>query len=60
LDTGIGMLRRLLRQQLQRIEQGLDPINIMRDPHANRSIPTNAWNTILAPAEVSMFRETDA
>jgi hypothetical protein len=60
LDTGIVMLRRLLREQLQRIEQGLDPINIVRDPQANRSIPANAWNTILTPAEVSMFHETDA
>jgi len=60
LDTGIVMVRRLLREQLQRIEQGLDPINIVRDPHANRGIPTNAWNTILTPAGVSMFHETDA
>src|SRR6202035_5242627 len=39
-DTGIVMLRRLLREQLQRVEQGLDPINIMRDPKANKRIPT--------------------
>jgi hypothetical protein len=50
-DTGIVMLRRLLRDQLQRIEQGLDPINVVRDPAANKRIPTGAWNTILSPAE---------
>jgi hypothetical protein len=50
-DTGIVMLRRLLREQLQRIEQGLGPINTMRDPSANQRIPTGAWNTILSPAE---------
>src|SRR5580700_1958153 len=53
-DTGIGMLRRLLREQLQRVEQGLDPINVIRDPKANKRIPTGAWNTILSPAEAAL------
>ena len=52
-DTGIVMLRRLLREQMQRVEQGLDPINVMRDPSANKRIPTGAWNTILSPAEAA-------
>ena len=52
-DTGILMLRRLLREQLQRVEQGLDPINVIRDPAANKRIPTGAWNTILSPAEAA-------
>ena len=52
-DTGIVMLRRLLREQLQRVEQGLDPVNVMRDPSANKRIPTGAWNTILSPAEAA-------
>ena len=47
------MLLRLLREQLQRIEQGLDPINTMRDPSANKRIPTGAWNKILSPAEAT-------
>ena len=47
------MLRRLLREQLQRVEQGLDPINTVRDPLANQRIPTSAWNTILSPAEAA-------
>ena len=50
-DTGIVMLRRLLREQSQRVEQGLDPINTIRDPSSNKRIPTGAWNTILSPAE---------
>jgi hypothetical protein len=49
------MLRRLLREQLNRIEQGLDPINIMRGPSANKRIPTGAWNTILSPAEAAVL-----
>ena len=50
-DTGITMLRRLLREQIKRVEDGLDPINVIRDPSANQRIPTGAWNTILSPAE---------
>ena len=52
-DTGVVMLRRLLREQLQRVEQGLDPINTLRDPSANKRITTGAWNTILSPTEAA-------
>jgi hypothetical protein len=58
-DTGITMLRRLLREQIKRVEDGLDPINVMRDPRTNQSIPTNAWNTILSPAEGSVLYAED-
>jgi hypothetical protein len=47
------MLRRLLREQLQRVERGLDPINTIRDPSTNKRIPTGAWNTILSPGEAA-------
>ena len=59
-DTGITMLRHLLREQIKRVEQGLDPINVMRDARANHKIPTNAWNTILSPAEASAFQASEA
>ena len=52
-DTGIAMLRHMLREQLKRIEDGLDPINLVREPSANHRIPTNAWNTVLSPAEAA-------
>jgi hypothetical protein len=52
-DTGIAMLRHMLREQIQRVERGLDPINVVRDEAANRAIPTGAWNTILTPAEAA-------
>jgi hypothetical protein len=58
-DTGIAMLRHLLREQIKRVEDGLDPINVTRDPHANQRIPTNAWNTILSPAEASVFHDEE-
>ena len=52
-DMGVVMLRRLLREQIKRVEDGLDPINVMRDPAAASHIPTHAWNTILTPAEAA-------
>ena len=52
-DTGIVMLRRLLREQLQRPDEGLDPVNVIRDPFANKRIPTGAWNTILSSSEAA-------
>jgi hypothetical protein len=53
-DTGVAMLRHMLREQLRRIEVGQDPINVVRDPAANHRIPTNAWNTVLSPAEAAL------
>ena len=50
-DSGIAMLRRTLREQIKRVSDGLDPMNVMRNERLNRTIPTNAWNTILSPAE---------
>ena len=58
-DTGIVMLRRLLREQLKRVEQGVDPINVMRDLSANKRIPTGAWITILSPAEAATLPYTE-
>jgi len=52
-DAGITMLRRLLREQIKRVNEGFDPINVIRDVRDNEKIPTNAWNTILSPAEAS-------
>src|SRR5262249_32513535 len=44
-DKGIVMLRRLLREQVRRVENGLDPLNVVREPAGARGIPTHAWNT---------------
>ena len=53
-DRGIVLLRRLLREQIQRVEQGLDPINVVRDQDTARGIPTNAWNTVLTRDETTL------
>jgi phenylpropionate dioxygenase-like ring-hydroxylating dioxygenase large terminal subunit len=58
-DTGIAMLRHKLREQLKRVEEGLDPINVVREPSANHRIPTSAWNTVLSPAEAAALSYAD-
>ena len=58
-DTGITMLRHLLREQIRRVEDGFDPINVMHDARADKNIPTNAWNTILLPTEASVFQASE-
>jgi hypothetical protein len=58
-DMGIAMLRHVLREQIRRVEQGFDPMNVMRDTGANRRIPTHAWNTILSPAETGLAYNPD-
>jgi hypothetical protein len=55
-DAEIVMLRRLLREQLKRVEQGLDPINVIRHPAVNQRTPTGAWSTIRSPAEPALQR----
>ena len=57
-DSRITMLRRLLREQIKRVEDGLDPI-IVRDPHANQRIQTGAWKTILPPAEAAALPSSE-
>jgi hypothetical protein len=32
---------------------------VTRDGRANEKIPTNAWNTILSPAEASAFQASE-
>jgi hypothetical protein len=51
-------LGNLLREQIKRVEDGIDPMNVMRDARANQKISTNAWNTILSPAEASMLADS--
>jgi hypothetical protein len=45
-----------LREQIKRVSDGFDPMNVMRDERLKRAIPINAWNTILWSAEASMLQ----
>ena len=53
-DTGIAMLRHMLREQIRRIEQRIDPVNTFREPVCNSRVPTHAWNTVLTAAEAAV------
>ena len=43
-DEGIIELRKLLREQIERVRQGLEPIGMIRDPAKNRLIDLNVIN----------------
>ena len=45
-DTGVVMLRKLLREEVRRVANDEDPRNIVRDPAKNIAIETNAWDTV--------------
>ncbi|HZU15340.1 MAG TPA: hypothetical protein VFD01_01850, partial [Candidatus Dormibacteraeota bacterium] len=32
-DRGIHLLRKLMKEQMERVQQGLDPMGVIRDPH---------------------------
>ena len=57
VPTGSGFRRDLLRfvsinsdaQSNQAREDGVDPINVVRDTHSSQKIATDAWKTILRP-----------
>lgn len=42
-DTGIGLLRQMLMENIQRVGEGLDPQGIIRDPHENERIDLECW-----------------
>jgi phenylpropionate dioxygenase-like ring-hydroxylating dioxygenase large terminal subunit len=58
-DMGIVTLRKMLRDQLARLEKGEDPINIVRDAGVQPVIETHAWNTILSREEAAQHRDED-
>lgn len=43
-DEGIIVLRKLLREQIERVQRGLDPIGIIRDPAKNELIDLGVIN----------------
>jgi hypothetical protein len=47
-DKGVLMLRGLLKRELTAIQEGRDPINVLRDPARNHAIETHAWNSVIA------------
>jgi 5,5'-dehydrodivanillate O-demethylase oxygenase subunit len=43
-DEGIMELRKLLREQIERVQQGLDPLGVIRDPAQNQLIDLGVIN----------------
>ena len=43
-DEGIIELRQLLKEQIERVRRGLDPIGIIRDPEKNKLIDLGVIN----------------
>jgi phenylpropionate dioxygenase-like ring-hydroxylating dioxygenase large terminal subunit len=48
-DVGLIQYRKLLREQVKAVQEGRDPMNVVRDAALNHRITTNAFNTVLAP-----------
>ena len=48
-DRGVAMVRKALRRSLDRMAQGEDPQNVVRDPDANHAIATHSWTEVRAP-----------
>nr|AAV33660.1 MnbA [Comamonas sp. JS46] len=59
-DRGVVMLRRQLKEQIQIVKDGNDPMNIVRDEGANTRIRTNAWNTVLSPEQATKHQGEEA
>lgn len=43
-DEGIILLRKLLKEQIERVQKGLDPLGVIRNPQQNRIIELNVIN----------------
>ncbi|HLG73982.1 MAG TPA: hypothetical protein VK009_26485, partial [Chloroflexota bacterium] len=53
-DRGVAMLRRMLRENIDRVEQGLDPLGVIRDP-ALAEVDTGLSESIVT--EVAWMRQ---
>jgi 5,5'-dehydrodivanillate O-demethylase len=52
-DRGIVMLREVMMREMKRVQQGLDPMGVIRDPSQNIMVDTNLMESI---AQVSSPR----
>lgn len=43
-DRGIAILRRLLKEQIKRVRDGLDPMGVIRDPEKNKLIDLDVFH----------------
>jgi 5,5'-dehydrodivanillate O-demethylase oxygenase subunit len=48
-DQGIIMMRKMVRDSIDAVRQGKDPIGVIRDPHENQLITFDSSRDIVAP-----------
>ena len=48
-DRGVVMFRRILKEQIQAVQEGRDPKGVFRDPKKASSLPTTAGIVIRTP-----------
>jgi phenylpropionate dioxygenase-like ring-hydroxylating dioxygenase large terminal subunit len=46
-DTGVILIRKILREAVQAVRKGDEPQNIIRDPIQNHALATSCWNTVM-------------
>jgi 5,5'-dehydrodivanillate O-demethylase oxygenase subunit len=59
-DEGVIELRKMLREQIDRVQQGLEPIGIIRDPAKNQLIDLGVFNERIGLYAVSDTRTTQS
>jgi len=48
-DRGVVLLRNLFKEQIERVQQGLDPMGVQRDPN-HPTIDTNLTHSLIVEA----------
>ena len=56
-DRGIVMLREVMMREITRVQQGLDPMGIVRDPKQNRMIDTHLLESIAQSSQPRAVNE---
>jgi len=61
-DTGVIMYRQMLQEQMAVVEDGGDPVNVIRDPAQNRYLmpPQESWGTLDLSADTWASRRWGA
>jgi len=56
-DRGVIMLREMLLSNIERVEKGLDPKGVIRDPAQDTMIDTNLSESLVGPETRPEYRE---
>ena len=59
-DRGIVMLRELMNREMDRVEQGLDPKGVVRDPAENEMLDTRLAESLVGPETQKRLRNAAA